>query len=245
MDQSKCPELLSERLNSIPQFKSAELRLVILLGLLGDFDSFEYARELYKNLEKLEHAQIRFHIIGIGTDKSKKRFCQFSGLPFNLVSVDRDSTLHDSLGLYRGLNLPISPYINLLLMCAGFGSPGTLKEVLRGYIGDANSVQNIENTEVVKIADILSVKGEFFSRFAGNGYLRPFEMATIRLKNLVEVLSNWNVYMEPYRFLNQRGGTYLIDSNNNILYFYHSKGVLGYSRNMADPLDFLDNWIAR
>jgi hypothetical protein len=33
----------------------------------------------------------------------------------------------------------LHPYLKLVIMCAGIGSPGTLPEVFRGYLGDKNA----------------------------------------------------------------------------------------------------------
>ena len=61
--------------------------------------------------------------------------------------------------------------------------------------------------------------------------------------NMVEVLTNWNVYMKNGDSLTQRTATFLVDSNYNLLYSYYSKGLLGYSENMSDPLEFIDIFI--
>ena len=45
-------------------------------------------------------------------------------------------------------------------------------------------------------------------------YLRPFELASLRLQNMIEVLSNWDTYMPYPNSLTQRGGTYLLNNNN-------------------------------
>ena len=61
--------------------------------------------------------------------------------------------------------------------------------------------------------------------------------------NMIEVLSNWNLYMNNVESLTHRSATFLIDSNSNLLYSYYSKGLLGYSENMSNPLEFLDIFI--
>ena len=243
MVNNKCPVELCEVIKSIPQLQFDGKKLVILLGLLGDFDSFEYARVLLKDMNRLKKSNIRIHLIGIGTNESLERFSAFTGFPKPYISVYQDSSLHKSLGLYSGLNLPISSYLNLILMCAGIGSPGTLKEVMRGYIGDNNSPQNMDDDEVIKILGLIELRGSFFKKFFGEGYLRPFELATIRLNNLIEVISNWKLYMHLDKHLEQRGATYLLDSNDEILHFHRSISILGFSEKISNPLAFLDKWI--
>ena len=47
-------------------------------------------------------------------------------------------------------------------MCAGIGSPGTLKEVFRGYKGDKSAPQLIDDDEVVKAAPLPALTGKTF-----------------------------------------------------------------------------------
>ena len=58
------------------------------------------------------------------------------------------------------------------------------------------------------------------------GYQRPVELATVRLKNMVEVLTKWDEYVSNYNTLALRGATYLFDEEGKELYSYNSKGVL-------------------
>ena len=49
--------------------------------------------------------------------------------------------------------------------------------------------------------------------------------------------------MNNSSYLTQRSGTFLIDNNHNLVYSYLSKSLLGYSKNMSNPYDFLSNYI--
>jgi len=75
------------------------------------------------------------------------------------------------------------------------------------------------------------------------GYQRPVELATIRLKNMVEVLTKWDDYVTNIDTITQRGGTYLFDSDGTELYSYKTRGVLTYSETMPRPLLFLAPYI--
>ena len=130
------PDALVERLASVAGMGRGRRRLVLLLPQLGDFDSLEYAQALVAALPQLESAGIVVLAIGIGQSAGADRFCEFTGFPRELLQVDADPQLHRALGLYEGLQQLGGPWPNLLLMCAGIGSPGTLAEVLRGYTGD-------------------------------------------------------------------------------------------------------------
>lgn len=103
----------------------------------------------------------------------------FSSTPIpHPTSPDPTPTLYRALALNQGFapDIQISAYLKLLTMLAGVGSPGTIQEVLRGYLGDRNSPPVFSGTNPF---DVL-----------GSGYQRPFELATLRLYNMQAVLSN-------------------------------------------------------
>jgi hypothetical protein len=114
-------------------------------------------------------------------------------------------------------------------MCAGVGSPGTLTEVARGYTGDRSAPQRLESP--------------LFALAGGRGFQRPFELATVRLRNMVEVLGHWRTYVPRDDFLTQRGGTWLLERDDSLLYSFQDRGLLGFSATMARPLSFLDPWL--
>ena len=224
--------------------KFSERRILfIVLGLLGDFDSFEYAQSLISYLDKINKAGIDLFIVAIGDDHSKDIFCKHTKLPKQYINVIGKSNLHDSLLVGPGLKFTSIPMLNLILMCMGFGSPGTLSEVLRGYTGDRKSNKLFTDTDDSPKFRFLSLDDKIFDLINNSNIQRPFELATLRLMNMIEVLSNWNVYMNNGGSLTQRSATFLIDSNYNLLYSYYSKGLLGYSENMSNPLGFLDIFI--
>jgi len=205
----QAPEPLLQRLATVPGMESGRRRLVVLLPQLGDFDSLEYAQALVPVLPQLAAAQLELLAIGIGNAAGADRFCRFTGFPRERLLVEGEPALHRALGLYAGLEVPGGAWPGLLLMCAGIGSPGTLAEVLRGYSGDRTAA------------------------------LRPFELATVRLRNMVEVLGAWRTYVPSDDFITQRGGTYLLESDDSLLYSYRDPGILGFSATMAEPLRFL------
>ena len=75
------------------------------------------------------------------------------------------------------------------------------------------------------------------------GYQRPLELATVRLRNMVEVLSNWDGYVSNPTAIARRGATFLFDADGAVLYEYRHRGVLTYSETMARPLTFLAPYI--
>lgn len=75
------------------------------------------------------------------------------------------------------------------------------------------------------------------------GYQRPVELATVRLKNMVEVLTNWDTYVSDPANIDLRGGTFLFSEDGEMLYEYQHRGVLTYSETMPRPLTFLGPYI--
>jgi len=182
-------------------------------------------------------------LIGIGNENSKEYFCRFNKIDLKKVLVVSNTELHEKLNLNTGLVSPMPPIINLLIMCTGINSKGTIKEVLRGYFGDKNAKSLFSSNDVIKIGTFALFKGKMFDIFSNKDVLRPFELATRRLMNMIEILSNWNIYVPNSLFLTQRGGTILLNENDEVLYKYFPESLLGYSRKMSSPLSFLDDYL--
>lgn len=221
--------------------------LVLVWPQLGDFDSLEYAWWLQRQTDLLWEKGIAVRAIGIGNRESGQRFCQYTGFPAAWLFVDPTAELHRQLGLYPGLSLQLpglstgqNAWLNLLLMCAGIGSPGTLAEVFRGYRGDRQAPQLIADDEVVKARPLPALRGSFFQWAGGSGFQRPFELATLRLRNMVEALSHWRTYVPDATYLTQRGATFLFDDQGELLYGYCDRNLLGFAANMSQPLSFLE-----
>jgi len=227
---SPAPQPLLQHLTGSPLAAAGgRRRLVALLSQLGDFDSLEYAQALAAALPRLQAAAIDLLAIGIGDAAGAERFCGFTGLPRACLQVQSEPLLHRQLGLYPGLRTPGGPWPALLLMCAGVGSPGTLAEVLRGYSGDRSAPERLDSP--------------LFALAGGRGFQRPFELATVRLRNMVEVLGNWRTYVPSDAHITQRGGTFLLDADDTLLYSHRDRGILGFSETMNRPLAFLDPYL--
>jgi hypothetical protein len=222
--------------------------LLLVWPQLGDFDSLEYAWWLKREAQLLQRKGVAIRAVGIGNLDSGKQFCGYTGFPQEWLFVDPDAQLHRQLNLYPGLGAKVpglstypTAWLNLLLMCAGIGSPGTLAEVFRGYRGDKKAPQLIDDEEVVKAAPLPPLKGEFFKFAGGSGFQRPFELATLRLRNMVEVLSHWHTYVPNSAYLTQRGGTFVFDAQGQLLYEHRDRAILGFAANMSRPLSFLSS----
>ena len=220
---------------------SNKKRLFVLLGSFADFDSFEYAQQLSLHSRKLAKHSLNLILIGIGSEKSKEFFCRFNKIDIKNVIAVKNADLHKKLNLNTGFISPLPSMINLLIMCAGINSRGTIKEVLRGYLGDKNSKGLFHSEEVIKIGPFSLFKGKMFDIFSKKEILRPFELATRRLMNMIEILSNWNIYVPDPSILTQRGATILLNENDEVVYKFISESLLGYSSKMSTPLSFLDD----
>ncbi len=220
--------------------------LVLVWPQLGDFDTLEYAWWLQREALRIQSQGLVIRAVGIGDRASGQKFCNYTGFPADFLFVDPKAELHRKLDLYPGLSLKIpslstaqNAWINLMLMCAGIGSPGTLAEVFRGYRGDRQAPQLIDDEQVVRAAPLPPLKGSFFNLAGGKGFQRPFELATLRLRNMVEVLSHWKTYVPDAAYLTQRGGTFLFNDLGELLYSHRDPGILGFAADMSHPLSFL------
>ena len=226
MREQAPPELLA----ALPSGDGGR-RLVVVWGQLGDFDSIEYAQALVPVLPQLEAAGIGLHAFAIGHEAGRERFCTYTGFPMERLTVQAGNSLHQALGLYSGLATPAGPWPNLMLMCAGIGSPGTLTEVLRGYTGDRSAPSRLG--------------WPLFNLAGSSEVLRPFELATVRLQTMVEVLGHWRTYVPRDDYLTQRGGSFVVEADNTLAYVHRDRGILGFSATMARPLQFLEPFLSR
>ena len=231
---------LAEKFN----FKGEKkFKLIVLFGLLGDFDSFEYAINLRNFIDYNEDKNLDIFAIAIGDQNGKKKFCRFTGFPAENLIVVPDNQIHNNLELSKGLDIGLGGWINMLLMLSGINSLKTIKEVFRGYIGDRKAKQIYSEFDEIEVLKFLKLSGNSFTKFFGDGYLRPFELATFRLNNMIEIIQNWSDYILNEEYLPQRGASFLLNNKNQVIYKFFSNDVLGYSSNMRDPLEFLTNLI--
>ena len=221
-------------------FKGKKIfKLFVLFGLLGDFDSFEYAINLKNFIDNNLDKNLDIFAIAIGDEKGKEKFCRFTGFPVKNLIVVSDNQIHNNLEVSKGLDIGLGGWINMLLMLSGINSLKTIKEVIRGYTGDREASQIYSEFDEIDTLKFFKFSGKSFSKVFGAGYLRPFELATFRLNNMNEIIQNWRDYIIDEKYLPQRGASFLLNDKNQVIYKYYSREVLGYSSNMKDPLEFL------
>jgi len=220
-----------------------DFKLIVLFGLLGDFDSFEYAINLKNFIDNHQDKNLDIFAIGIGNQYGKQKFCKFTGFQEENLIVVSDNQIHNNLRVSRGLDIGLGGWINMLLMLSGINSFKTIKEVIRGYTGDQKAKQIYSESDKIDVLQFLKFSGNSFKQVFGDGYLRPFELATFRLNNMKEIIQNWSDYILNEEYLPQRGASFLLNNKNQIIYKFFSNDVLGYSSNMRDPLGFLNDLI--
>lgn len=123
-----------------------------------------------------------------GSISNAKRFSAFTKFPLDLLHLDTTGDLYKALGFYRGFLGEVgfvNPYLKFWPMLMGVGSPGTIPEVLRGYMGDKDA-----SSAWIK-QSLRLVPRERFDVVGKDNSQRPFELATIRLQNMMDVLGHW------------------------------------------------------
>jgi len=220
-----------------------KFKLIILFGLLGDFDSFEYAINLKNFIDNHQDKNLDIYAIAIGNQNGKQKFCKFTGFHKEKLIVVPDNQIHNNLKVSRGLDVGLGGWINMLLMLSGINSFKTIREVIRGYTGDRQAKQIYSEFDKIEVLKFLKFSGNSFKQVFGDGYLRPFELATFRLNNMNEIIQNWSDYILNEEYLPQRGASFLLNDQNQVVYKFFSSDVLGYSSNMRDPLGFLSDLI--
>jgi len=216
-----------------------KFKLIVLFGLLGDFDSFEYAINLKSFIDNNQDKNLDIFAVAIGNKTGKEKFCNFTGFHKENLKVVSNNQIHNNLKVSRGLDIGLGGWINMLLMLSGINSFKTIKEVIRGYLGDRKAKQIYSEFDKIEVFKFLKFSGNSFRQVFGDGYLRPFELATFRLNNMNEIIQNWSDYILNEEYLPQRGASFLLNNKNQVIYKFFSNDVLGYSSNMRDPLGFL------
>ena len=209
----------------------------LFLTQFGDFDSWELAQRLVDDLDAMKRAGVRVVAIGIGSADAAREFSKRTRFPLENLYADEGGKCHEALGFAPGLGRAggdfawmedktpfVNGYAKLLLMCAGIGSPGTLPAVFGGYFGskykDEIFVEG-SNLDVPAIRKAMKLT-------LGDGYLRPFELATLRLNNMIQILNNWEALTpKDSNLLVQRGGVIVFD-DGKAAFRHDDQGILGF-----------------
>ncbi|GIL61004.1 hypothetical protein Vafri_15429 [Volvox africanus] len=191
--------------------------VIPFLTHFADLTSWEFAQKLVKLIPILEGSGVRVFAVGLGSVSNAQEFARTLNFPLDRLYALPEPSLYRDLGFSAGFapELDVSPYLKLLPMLAGVGSPGTLQEVIRGYLGDQTAKPVFDSPTPF---DVL-----------GPGYQRPFELATLRLFNMMGILPKWSELCPPDpRLLTQQGGC-LVFSGEQVLLKHVDSGILRYA----------------
>jgi len=237
-----------------------EARIGVRIIGIGDIDS----AKRFANFSKLDLSLIRVDPNG----DLHRNLGLHAGPNWDIPSFVPNSVLEwfaDYVGAtnkeVRDVKTVARAWLNYMAMCAGISSPDTLPEIFRGYFGDKNAPERIRSDEVVTVGGtpdepLISIKGTTDVKLGpfkyqqlwkdDKGYQRPVELATVRLRVMVEVLSNFQSYVPDQRHLDLRGATFLFKNDDERLIYKHiDTGVLSYSPTMSRPISFLEPFIGR
>jgi len=219
--------------------KNGGKSLVVLLTHWGDLTCWEYAQKLRYSLPELQEKGVQVTLVGIGGQEAAKEFAESNGIPTTMLYTDSNAACAGALGLSPGFGRDTpqqpqandaSPYLRLLPMLLGVGSPGTLGRVIYGYFGDRSSnpkwiPEQLKRTQTGRFPYVDPATFDAL----GDGYLRPFELATVRLQNMISVLSRWEQLIPDNKdLIVQQGGTLVFDGED-CTYRYDDKGILVYA----------------
>eukprot|EP00884_Botryococcus_braunii_P003438 jgi/Botrbrau1/13095/Bobra.0187s0054.1 len=201
-------------ITSLWKAEEGQQALAVFLTHFGDLGSWELAQRLAPLIPEFRVRGVAVVLVGLGSPQAAALFSSSTEVPPSFLYADPEGTVYRSLGFSKGFgeDLEISPYLKLLPMLMGIGSPGTIQEVLRGYVGDRSAKQVFREQTAF---DIL-----------GRGYQRPFELATQRLSNMISILSKW-AELAPKReeLLTQQGGV-LIFRGKEVVFRHNDSGIL-------------------
>lgn len=213
--------------------------LLLFLTHAADFDSFELAGKLLDRLDALQALSVSVACVLLASPTAAAAFAGHTRLPVSLLYADERGACYSALGFSPGAGRPggEAPWLSgaggfakLMAMCAGIGSPGTLREVIRGYTGDRSAPEVFAEGTA---ADDPSLRKAF--AVLGIGYQRPFELATARGKNMLTVLGDWKTLApaDP-EMLVQRGGA-LLFVDGAVAWRHDDEGILRYA-NLDDAI---------
>ncbi len=119
--------------------------VLVFLSHFGDLTSWELGQKIRDKMGAITASGATISVIGLGSAENAQAFARLLDFPSDVLFATSDLNLYkDGLGFAPGF-LPeasnVSPYVKLLGMLAGIGSPGTIAEVLRGYVGDRDAPQ--------------------------------------------------------------------------------------------------------
>ena len=221
--------------------------LLVLGTHAADFNMVEYAQRVRYFLPKLQNKGVlRFMLVVNGKASSCKKLAELLDLPETMeLCADPAGEAGRRFGVSRGFRPDdgrFSPALRLFCMGIGIGPPwATLGAVGSGYVGSPTGRRDyIEDAllqgqlagrwpSVLELGPDNSIQRSRFDDFPllSSWGIRPFELATLRLQNLVGIQFNhWEALRpdEP-QCLTQLGGCVVVGDAGESLYSWVDRGL--------------------
>ncbi len=167
--------------------------------------------------------------VTIGSPDNAREFAQLTNFPLDKLYCDPEAAAYKAFGFSRGFlpDVPLNPYLKLLPMLAGIGSPGTIQAVLKGYVGDKTADASWTSSYLNKEAGGLVDRSAF--DVLGTEGARPFEVATVRLQNMIKIIPNWEKLAPANKDLITQQGGCLVFEGRRLVKKWADKGILTYT----------------
>ena len=215
----------------------------------ADFNNIEYSQKLkhyFPRLEKETGMNKCLFIMNANTE-SVRSFQDIMGLDTTKIELCADPTGEAGRAFgcssgWRPDDSEMSPYLKLFGMLWGLGAWATLPSVIGGYIGNPfqrqpwvtsalrdGQIAGRFPTNALEIDKDDVVRNKFNDLpLVGNWGLRPLELATLRLQNMMGIsLGNWK-YLKPddseLQVLTQLGGCSFFQGGESI-YEWRDAGI--------------------
>lgn len=215
----------------------------------ADFNTIEYMQRLrvLGLAGKLQASGISRVLMVVNANEAQiDKLTGLLDMPAEIeLLADPTGSAGRAFGVSRGFrpdDSSLSPFVKLFVVGIGLGPPwGTLWPVLRGYLGDPDGSREWIQASLQQgqIAGRwpnpleLSDDGE---RVVANAFddtpllggwgVRPFELATLRLQNLIMQAKNWGE-LKPLddRCLTQLGGCTVVRAGGEAVYSWVDQGL--------------------
>eukprot|EP00618_Florenciella_parvula_P001823 CAMPEP_0119477300 /NCGR_PEP_ID=MMETSP1344-20130328/7495_1 /TAXON_ID=236787 /ORGANISM="Florenciella parvula, Strain CCMP2471" /LENGTH=300 /DNA_ID=CAMNT_0007511263 /DNA_START=839 /DNA_END=1741 /DNA_ORIENTATION=+ len=221
--------------------------LVVLGTHAADFNSVEYIQRVKAYWPRLEAKGVNRCLVVINGESDQcEKLAELLDVPKSIeILADPTGEAGRRFGVSRGFrpdDAGLSPFLKLFVMGI-VGGPGawyTLPAVLIGYFGNPNGkrawIENalIQGQQAGRWPTVLDVASD--GKVVGNKFddapvvsswgVRPFELATLRLQNLIGVQGqNWDA-LKPTddRCLTQLGGCTVVEKGE-ALYSWVDRGL--------------------
>ncbi|CAE8605102.1 unnamed protein product [Polarella glacialis] len=220
--------------------------MLVLAPHAADFNAAEYCQRVRAFWSQLtEKGVSRCMLVINGEASSCAKLAELLDLPAGVeLFSDPTGEAGRRFGVNRGWRPDddLSPYLKLFVMGIGFGDSGTLPAVLAGYVGNPNGRREWIETALKQgqlagrwpdsmleiAADGSIVANKFDDAWLVGGWgLRPFELAVLRLQNLIGIqFNNWDA-LKPVddRCLTQLGGCTVVGPGGEAIYSWVDNGL--------------------